>query len=246
VSELRSTVHDAVAALAQSDRACLRFGASQHRYALAAPLDEAALVAIEAVVGVLPEDYRAFVREVAASGAGPGYGLLPIAITTSRLPIAHLGCGYAAMLELAGPTRGQITIDARAIGIVAPIAPSFTAFYAGWIDTLARGQMPEGFVPPGACALAHAIGGYLGMCERRLGLPEGGLTDEPLRDALAELGPGAIAIAADASPLFASGERVDPCITCARTLENLGLRGDVVAPGRLPLTVRNSDMSHSC
>ena len=37
------------------------------------------------------------------------------------------------------------------------------------------------------------------------------------------------------------GERVDPCITCALTVENLvasGLRSDVVAPGLPPLPLR--------
>ncbi len=237
MSELVSTVRDAVAALAQSDRGCLRFGAAHHRYEFAAPLDEDAVSACEVALAVrLPADYRAFVREVAASGAGPGYGLVPIAqILRSPLPIAHLGCGYAASLDLA---TGAIVLDARAIGIVAPIYPSFTAFYATWIDHLARGQLPDHGVPPGACALAHALGGYLAMCEQRLDLPAGGLAGEPLRAALAELGPSAIAIAADASPLFAPGERVDPCIACARTLANLGLPAGVVAPGMPPLPLR--------
>jgi hypothetical protein len=77
--------------------------------------------------------------------------------------------------------------------------------------------------------------------ERRLGLDEGKLAGDPLREVLGQLGPGAIEIAAETATLFGPGERVDPCIVCAHLIETLaadGLRRDVVAPGVPPLPAR--------
>jgi len=154
------------------------------------------------------------------------------------LAVAHLGCAYAAVVPLDGEARGEVWIDARAIGRIAPMHPSFTAFYLDWIDRLARAAWPESFVPAGACALPAALGGYFDVCEQRLGLARGALAGDALRDALAALGPGAIAIAADGAPaLFDDGDRVDPCIACARLLESLtadGLRRDVIVAGGRP------------
>lgn len=253
MSELLATVRAAVRALADADPQLRRFGAAQHRYELLPPL--ASVAAIEAELDApLPEDLAAFACAVAAGGAGPYYGWLPVdraarfavagAGPWSRaLPIAHLGCGYAALAILDGSHRGEIWLDARALGMVQPIAPSFTAFYLDWIDRLAHGRWPEGYVPPGACALSAAIGGYLGVCEQRLGIPAGTIAGDALRDALGSLGAGAIEVAADSGPLalFDQGDRVDPCIVCAQLLDDLtrdGLRRDVVSPGATPLPLR--------
>ena len=245
MSELATTVREALAALAASDPAYKRFGAAHHRYELAPPLE---LTSVD-----LPDDLRAFVRDIGSGGAGPYYGWLPVERAANHLieapapvtawqralPIAHLGCGYAALVPLDGAARGEVWIDARALGLVAPIRPSFTAFYLEWIDRLAHNAWPDGFVPPGACTLASALSGYLGMCERRLGIPAGSLAGQQLRDALALLGPGAIELAAEGPlALFAPGDRVDPCIVCARLVDSLaaeGLRRDVVAPGVRPV-----------
>jgi hypothetical protein len=264
VSELWATAREAVAALAAADPALRRFGAAAHRYALAPPLDGDAIAEIERRLGAaLPEELRGFATELAGGGAGPGYGIAPIdraagfvvaaprvAPTsagvaslpwTRGLPLAHLGCGYTAVIALDGAARGEIWIDARAIGVVRPIQPGVTALYLDWIDRLARARWPEPHVPAGACALAAALTGYLARCEAEAGVAAGALAGEPLRDALARLGPGAIEIAAVASPWFDDGDRVDPCIACARLIEGLaadGLRGDVVAPGALPRPLR--------
>lgn len=243
-------MREALAALAAGDRSFKRFGAAQHHYVLAPPIDPA-------VIGIeLPEDVRAFASEIGSGGAGPYYGWIPVdraarclieaPATTDAwqraLPVAHLGCGYAAVIPLDGAARGEVWIDARALGLVAPIRPSFTALYLEWIDRLAHAAWPEGFVPPGACALASALSGYLGVCEQRLGLPPGTLAGAALREALEDLGPGAIEIAAESSlALFGVGDRVDPCIVCARLLATLaadGLRPDVVAPGVIPIPLR--------
>ena len=255
MSELPSTLREAVAALAAADPQRRRFGAARHGYALAPPLADAAVAAIEAQLGALPDELRGFVREVSAGGAGPGYGLVaidraaayvvtaPAGLAWQRgLPLAHLGCGYAALVALDGDARGEVWIDARAIGVLRPLAPSFLAYYLDWIDRLAHARWPEPGVPPGRCALASALSGYLGHCEAERGLASGSLAGDALRDALARLGPGAIEVVAESSVAwFDDGDRVDPCIACARLLDNLaadGLARDVVAPGVQPRPLR--------
>ena len=245
MSELTSRLREILAALAASDPSLRRFGAAQHRYELLAPatIDDG-----------LPEDYLEYVTRVSAGGIGPYYGLIPVeramrhvvaappGVTgwNRALPLSHLGCGYAALLALDGPAAGQVWIDARAIGTVAPIRPSFTAFLLDWIDRISRGQWLDGFVPPFACALAAAVTGYLGMSEQRLGIAAGSIAGDALREALSALPRHAIAIAAEeGSPLYPPGTPVDPCVTCARWLEGLerdGLRPDVVAPGVVPFS----------
>ena len=245
MSELTARLREILAALAASDVPLRRFGAAQHHYELLPPAE---------LDDDLPDEYLEYVTRVSAGGVGPYYGLIPVdravqhvaaappgvAGWTRALPLSHLGCGYAALLPLDGPARGQVWIDARAIGKVAPIRPSFTAFLLDWIDRLSRGQWLDGFVPTGACALAAAVTGYLGVCEQRLGIPAGSIAGEPLREALSSLPRHAIAIAAEeGSPLFVAGAPVDPCVTCARWLEGLerdGLRPDVVAPGVVPFS----------
>ena len=80
------------------------------------------------------------------------------------------------------------------------------------------------------------------MVEQQAGIPAGTLDGQPLRDALQRLGPGAIRVVAENPlPLFAAGDLVDPCSTCARALQGLGehgLRSDVVATGLPPLPNR--------
>ena len=256
MSELLATVREAVRALAVADPGRRRFGAARHRYELAPPLAPAELGALEHRLGAaLPDEVREFAAEVGAGGAGPGHGIVqldraadyvvaaPAGTAWARgLPLAHLGCGYAAVVALDGEARGEIWIDARAIGVTRPIHPGFTAFYLDWIDRLAHARWPEAHVPPGACALAAALSGYLAHCEAERGVPAGTLAGEALRDALARLGPGAIEVAAASSVAwFDDDDRVDPCIVCARLIENLtaeGLRRDIVSPGLPPRPLR--------
>lgn len=255
MSEWQQAVREAVAALAAADPARRRFGAARHRYELAPPLSAEALAAVEARLGAaLPDELRGFAGEASAGGAGPGHGVVPIdraagyAVTAPAgapwrrgLPVVDLGCGYAAIAVLDGDARGEIWIDARAIGVVAPIHRGFTAFYLDWVDRLAHARWPEAHVPPGACGLAAALSGYLAHAEARAGVAPGTLGGDALRAALARLGPGAIAVTAEASPWFTDGDRVDPCLACARLVDNLtadGLATDAVAPGRPPHPLR--------
>ncbi|MEU8822328.1 SMI1/KNR4 family protein [Streptomyces sp. NPDC048636] len=79
-------VRERVLSLREAPGASKVFGASWGKYGhgfdLRPPLAEAELVAAERVWGAtLPEEYRGFLLEVGASGAGPDYGLFPL-----RLP----------------------------------------------------------------------------------------------------------------------------------------------------------------
>jgi hypothetical protein len=145
-----------------------------------------------------------------------------------------------ACLLLDGPARGHIWLDARHIGVVEQMFPSFEGFVIDWADCLANNRWPEGYVPAGRCALQAALSGYLHMCEEQMGVADGRLSGAQLRDALGGLGPGSIAIAAE-SPLFGERDHVDPCITCARVIESLSAQGldpAVVLPGQPPLPAR--------
>jgi len=248
VSELFSRLREILAALTASDPTCKRFGAEQHRYELLPPVTDIELAHIEERIrGTLPEDYGDYVTRFSAGGVGPYYGLLradraaafvitaPTNVTAWKraLPIAHIGCGYAVVMPLDGAAAGQIWIDARSLLLVEPVRPSFTAFYLDWIDRLAQPQGLDPLVPPDRCAVSAALSGYLAMAEAK---------GTALREALRELGAGAIEVTAtDPLPIFHPGDRVDPCVACARAIENLaeqGLRSDVVAPGLPPLPAR--------
>lgn len=264
MSELFARLREILAALTASDPPCKRFGAAQHRYELLPPITDIELSHIEehlaatdaAPTGTLPEDYADYVTRFSAGGVGPYYGLLradraaaylitaPSGVTAWKraVPIAHLGCGYAAVMPLDGAAAGQIWIDARSLHVVEPVRPTFTAFYLDWIDRLAQPQGLDPFVPPDQCAVVAAISGFLAIAETKRGLNAGTLQGEPLRDALGELGAGAIEVtASDPLPIFEPGQRVDPCVACVRTLHGLteqGLRSDVVAAGVPPLPAR--------
>ena len=162
-----------------------------------------------------------------------------VTLNISRpIPVGNVDVEIAVRRD--GQAFGKVKISKGAIDWM-PANKSKTAYYLDWLQRLARNELPEPPVPPGQCALAGALGGYLGACERRLGLAPGTIAGVALRDALDALGPGAIVIAADrAEPLFADGEPVDPCLACAILVENVGLSREVVAPGLLPKPERGS------
>lgn len=64
----------------------LDLGVKKHRFRLAPPLPESEVVAFEERYGILlPPEFRAFIRSVGSSGAGPYYGLLPLTLATDHL-----------------------------------------------------------------------------------------------------------------------------------------------------------------
>lgn len=233
-SESATTIWHDLAEIAATDRSFRRFGAARHRYELAAPQK------LGATYILLPEDYRVFVETIGSGGAGPYYGLVSAAKAIEHpvegpwgrgVVLGHLGCGYASILA----TTGEVWIHAKPIGVVRQIRASFTEYYVSWLAQLAANEPPEAFVPMGVCALANALGGYLGVCEQELGLAAGTIAGPELADALGRLPPGAIEISAEAAePLFSDGDRVDPCVACAILMTNLGLPPATVAHGHDP------------
>jgi HEAT repeat protein len=62
------------------ERGLTCFGSDKHQFRLEPPISEADLGAFETRHGIqLPDDYRTFLREVGNGGAGPYYGILPLA-----------------------------------------------------------------------------------------------------------------------------------------------------------------------
>lgn len=268
MTDFLSTLRDAIAHLATHDPACKRFGARHHGYRVGPPLAAARLDAIEAALEVrLPDDYRDHVTVLSDGGAGPYYGLMPLdhpaqlasargtfvpdpsragaALYQGVVGLAHLGCGYVAVLVVRGDAAGQVWLDARNSddGVV-PIHADFRAFMLEWIETLAHNRWPRGFITPGRCALPSALSAYLGSVEDRAGVARGTLSDDATREALGSIGPGGIATAESGdTPFFASGDLVDLCPVCEHTVENLlpkGLRRDQLRPGLPSIPQRSS------
>jgi hypothetical protein len=97
----------------------------------------------EAAGGPLPPAYEHFVTTVAASGAGPGYGLQSPVVHDSVIVLAVAGCGIHWELRLAGEGRGEVWLDAQVLGESPhPVAASFTEWYAAWLDAAIRDDGP--------------------------------------------------------------------------------------------------------
>jgi hypothetical protein len=72
-------VRERVLALHRGRRRAAVFGADGHDFALKEPLTLLELSALEEQIGTqLPTDYRSFLLEVGAGGAGPSYGVFPV------------------------------------------------------------------------------------------------------------------------------------------------------------------------
>ena len=246
-------------ATARADPRRRRFGAARHGYRLAAPLAEVQVAALEATIGAsLPPAYRAFVTTLGDGGAGPYYGVWPLAHPLQSalaagefapaapgraayrgvLGLGHVGCGQIALLIVRGAHAGEVWIDARgADGELRPVARDFGAYYSAWVQAVTHDQLLPGAVPPGACPLPRGLSDYLAGCERRWQVAPGALSIAQLRDALAALGPGAIRCeASGGDPFFAARVALDPCPACAVMIERLrgqGLNAEAVEAGEI-------------
>lgn len=80
------------------------FGAFGHGWVLEEPLTQDAVADLEAQTGVrLPEEYRTFLLEVGAGGAGPAYGLFPVRRVQGRWRWEGDGADLADLSLLAQP-----------------------------------------------------------------------------------------------------------------------------------------------
>lgn len=133
------------------------FGAGDHLYQFAPSLSIAELDLLEAPFGALPAQYRAFLLEVGARGAGPYYGLLapepPAAYHGAAQPdprrpfrggghaldgtlcLAQQGCGGRSLLVIAGPHAGEVWSDwTTELGPLEREATSLFAWFEAWIE----------------------------------------------------------------------------------------------------------------
>lgn len=84
------TVREKLAELRAADPDLRMSGASRHGYELRPPVTEALLTRLEAEVGMpLPEDYRTFLTYYGDGGAGPYYGVLPLAESVMAVTDCH-------------------------------------------------------------------------------------------------------------------------------------------------------------
>jgi hypothetical protein len=93
-------IRDRLAMVRELDPKLRIFGADRHRYQLAPPIDAARLAEVGARFGVaLPDGYRAFVTELGDGGAGPYWGLHPLATGVEGLFAGGYGkCGPGCKL----------------------------------------------------------------------------------------------------------------------------------------------------
>lgn len=118
------------------------FGATAHRWHVQPPLGADELAKLEATVGMLPDAYRWWIRQVSAGGAGPGYGLLPRGYDADNpdlsaagerdwLLLADRGGGRWSVLQLAdGCVHTLVIAPGEEVEFVEE-SPDF----ACWLDT---------------------------------------------------------------------------------------------------------------
>ncbi len=133
------------------------FGAETHRFKLTAPATEAEVKAFEKKLKAkLPDDYRAFVTTLGASGAGPFYGLLPFEKWKEGLHFAKKhklraltlvdqGCANYGVLALEGEHRGRVAYLHDSGALFWPQNDSFLSWYERWLDELLDGYLPVWF-----------------------------------------------------------------------------------------------------
>lgn len=166
-----SGVRERVESLARADRtrkvfgAWGKYGGTGHRFRLADPLSEAEVAEAEAQWGVsLPADYRAFLLEVGAGGAGPFYGLTTLSRTDAGWLWSDPGGGTRhERLRLPCPDvedseRAQAEHESKE-----PIESDFedeAAFDAAYRAWLEEDEKLSDWFLSGAVCLSHEGCGY--------------------------------------------------------------------------------------
>ena len=139
------------------------FGAKSHLYRLNDPLTEETVKAFEHEHGItLPEDYRLYLTDFADGGAGPAYGVYPLAEAFTNpwislgplskpfeiskeddssanyhgcLLISQRGWGGWTFLIVTGPMRGQVWYDDSIAEYgFSKAADSFLEWFESWIS----------------------------------------------------------------------------------------------------------------
>jgi hypothetical protein len=236
-------------------------GWRQHNGVLGAPLSAGEVAQLEAVVGSLPTDHRQFLMNVAASGAGPGYGLLPPTGEAQRrlaqgtftfedgaspdggpdgvLALAHAGCGIVWYLVLRGPDAGEVWCDTRSSDRkVRRVAGSFTEWYRGWLDALVEDRAPWTAWDWKSCATASVLAQLLERVAKEdtaRPLPAGRLAGL--------VAPGKLRLMSGGGRCFAPRSLLDPCEGCVHLATYWGLEEDVFPPGVPPLEGREEEPS---
>lgn len=155
-------------AISKIDSSCeLVFGSKGHKYELLSPVPERQLVAFENKNDVpLPSEYRSFLRNFGAGGAGPDYGVYdfrtiesvsvkerfhlsestawpeadddPMWDLPGLLPISTSGCAIDWSIEVNGPEPGTMWVDAGP-GNQLMRCESFGTWYGSWLDRIEYG-----------------------------------------------------------------------------------------------------------
>ncbi|MGE0790047.1 MAG: SMI1/KNR4 family protein [Sandaracinaceae bacterium] len=221
-------------------------GWSAHAGLLGEQASGSEVTRLRSEIGELPDDYEAFLTDVAASGAGPGYGLIspfhpeqrrlaegrfewengcePARPPRGVLALAHAGCGVMWLLVLEGTRRGEVWVDAMGSDNLARrVAPSFDAWYRAWLDALVRDLEMFTQWDGRGCAPAATLSQRIDEGE--------GWEPRPSRE-------GSIATVNVGDVYFDHLDPVDPCQSCTTLAASAGRRESEFIAGRPPRVAR--------
>ncbi|WP_412539360.1 SMI1/KNR4 family protein [Longispora sp. K20-0274] len=189
-----------------------------HGGALAPALGPDELAGLDARIGPLPADYRDFLGTTAASGAGPGYGLLPPGRVEDVVPLGHAGCGVTWVLRLDPGHHGEVWVDAAGSDQgYRRVAGSFGEWYRSWLTAAVREDGPWLHWDISCCAPVSLLNNLLNE--------HGEAFAEKVR-----FGPGSITSTGGGGYLPADSA-LDPCQGCLTMADQLGVAEETFALG---------------
>ncbi|WP_018348274.1 SMI1/KNR4 family protein [Longispora albida] len=190
-----------------------------HGGELAPALSAAELDALDAAVGPLPAEYRAFLGTVAGSGAGPGYGLLPARRVDDLIPLAHAGCGVVWVLRMDSAHYGEVWCDAAGSDeTYRRVAGGFAEWYREWLR-FAIGREQEWLQWDFRCCAPVNLFSTM-------------LNEHSPAELAEMIEPGGIRTTGGGR-YVPEGSAIDPCHGCVGVAHRLGMSEDVFAPGVL-------------